>query len=234
MKIAVIPARGGSQRIPRKNLRHFCGRPIIAYSIEAALSANCFDEVMVSTDDEEIAQVATECGAVVPFRRSSRNSSDVATTIDVLLEVLEEYRLRGKDWDLFCCLYPTAPFTTPDLLNSGLQLLLDSTGTTNSVFPVVQYSHPIQRALRIREGFVSMYEPKNILVRTQDLEPSYHDAGQFYWAETKAFLKTKKIIGSGAMGLVVPESKVQDIDNEADWLIAEMKFRLIREAEEQR
>lgn len=230
MKIALIPARGGSQRIPKKNVRDFCGRPIISYSIENALNANCFDEVMVSTDDDEIAEVASACGASVPFRRSTKNSSDIATTADVILEVLKDYRARGIVWEQLCCLYPTAPFATPNLLIRGLQLLLEQSDMVTSVFPVVKYSYPIQRALRLRNSFVSMYEPENMQVCTQDLEPSYHDAGQFYWINTSAFLEVKNIFGAGAMGLVVPEYKVQDIDNETDWLIAEMKFRLLHEA----
>jgi N-acylneuraminate cytidylyltransferase len=227
MKLAIIPARGGSQRIPKKNIRLFCGHPIIKYSIEAAINSDCFDEVMVSTDDERIAEIALSYGAKVPFMRSVKNSSNVATTVDVILEVLREYRVRGLSWDYFCCLYPTAPFASADLLKNALSILLKNKGIVNSVFPIVKYSHPIQRALFVKDGMVHFYSPDKIKLRTQDLEVDYHDAGQFYWIDTNQFLKSKEIFGHGSMGIVIPEVEVQDIDNEMDWLIAEIKFRLM-------
>lgn len=227
MNIAIIPARGGSQRIPRKNLRHFCGRPIIAYSIEAALASNCFDEVMVSTDDDEIAEIATMFGAKVPFRRSIQNSSHTATTADALLEVLTTYGGLGRNWEYLCCLYPTAPFITPELLKVSFQMLTSKAGSAKTVFPIVKYSHPIQRALSLHNGCVSMNHPENRDIRTQELEPRYHDAGQFYWLETKKFLEKKIIIESDAIGIPIHESKIHDIDSEIDWLIAEMKFRAL-------
>jgi pseudaminic acid cytidylyltransferase len=232
LKLAVIPARGGSQRIPRKNIRDFCGRPIIEYSILAALKADCFDEIMVSTDDDEIAQVAIKAGAVVPFRRSELNSSNIASTADVLLEVLKGYQERGTFWEQICCLYPTAPFANAAMLNQGLQLLMQNNGVADTVFPIVQYGHPVQRALKMRQGFVKMREPENRTIRTQEFDPSYHDAGQFYWLNVQKFRVEKAIIGPKAMGLIVPENYVQDIDNEVDWRIAETKYRLIREKDD--
>ncbi len=228
MRLAIIPARGGSRRIPEKNLRLFCGQPIIKYSIESALSSGCFDEVMVSTDNERIAEIALKYGAKVPFIRSAKNSSDSATTIDVLWEVLNEYNLRGQNWEHFCCLYPTAPFSKSHLLIEGLRILLENQEVVRSVFPIVRYSHPIQRAMRIRDGLIDFFSPENNQTRTQDLEASYHDAGQFYWLNTQRFLESKKIFGPDAIGMVVPELEVQDIDNESDWTIAELKFRLMQ------
>jgi pseudaminic acid cytidylyltransferase len=228
MRLAVIPARGGSQRIPRKNIRPFHGRPIISYAITAALAAGCFDEVMVSTDDNEIATVARAAGAAVPFMRSPQNASHTATTADVLLEVLRQYEGNGRNWTELCCLYPTAPFVTPEALNAGLEKL---THGASGVISVVRFSYPIQRALRITNGQVSMFHPEHLNSRSQDLEPAYHDAGQFYWAKVPAFVSSGTLMGPGVAALELPESAVQDIDTEEDWALAELKFQRLGQRE---
>ncbi len=222
-KIAIIPARGGSKRIPRKNIKDFLGKPIIAYSIEAAINSGLFDEIMVSTDDSDIAKVAQDYGAKIPFMRSERNSDDFATTADVILEVLAEYEKLGKKFDYFCCIYPTAPFTSSDKLKNAFKLLTDE--QSDSVIPVVQFSYPIQRAFKINNNMELKYiSPENINKRSQDLETAYHDAGQFYWARTETFLKEKTLACGKTKPFILKESEVQDIDNEYDWELAEIKF----------
>lgn len=228
MRLAIITARGGSKRIPRKNIRQFCGEPIISYSIRAALDAKCFDEVMVSTDDVEIAESAKKYGATVPFMRSAQTSSDYATTAEVLLEVIQTYHLRGVQPKLACCIYPTAPFVTSSSLKEGFNLL-SRKDEVETVMPVTRFSFPIQRALKLKEGMLSMFQPEHLSTRSQDLEPAYHDAGQFYWFRVQPFMKTQKLIGAQTAGIVLPEWQVQDIDNEDDWLLAEMKYRFIEE-----
>lgn len=225
--VAIITARGGSKRIPRKNIRDFCGKPIIAYSIQAALDAGCFDQIMVSTDDDEIARVSRAAGAAVPFLRSARTSSDHATTAEVLVEVLEEYRSRGAMFDAACTIYPTAPFVTPNGLNAGLRLL-EKNSDLSGVIPVTRFSYPIQRALRLTGDRISLFQPEHLLTRSQDLEPAYHDAGQFYWVRVPAFLKTPSLMTSTTAAIVLPEWQVQDIDNDDDWIAAESKYRLLK------
>lgn len=224
-KIAVITARGGSKRIPRKNIRLFCGKPIIAYSIQAAIDSQLFDEVMVSTDDDEIASLSKEYGAKVPFFRSKECSSDVAITADVLSEVLVSYNKLGIVPDYICCIYPTAPFVTPSILQDAFNLLLER--KASAVNPVARYSYPIQRALYLREGVISMREPEHIVTLSQDLEPCFHDAGQFYWFNVVDFKKRPTLLGPNTVGLELPEWKVQDIDHENDWVQAEMKYQFI-------
>ncbi|GAC1454507.1 MAG: pseudaminic acid cytidylyltransferase [Gemmatimonadaceae bacterium] len=233
MNLAVITARGGSKRIPRKNMRSFCGKPIMGYSIQAALAAGCFDQVMVSTDDDEIAQAAQAWGALVPFMRSRQTASDYATTAEVLLEVLEEYRRRAVHFEAACCIYPTAPFVTGEALARGLRTLLSDPGLSGTI-PVVRFSYPIQRALRITENRVSLFQPEHLTTRSQDLEPAYHDAGQFYWVRVSSFLKAPSLINSTTAAIVLPEWQVQDIDNDEDWVMAEMKYRLMQEQRAER
>lgn len=228
MKLAIITARGGSKRIPRKNVKAFCGKPIISYSICAALDSGCFDKVMVSTDDSEIASVARELGAEVPFIRSEKTANDFATTADVLFEVLTEYSKQGINPDFICGIYPTAPFVTPSILSESMKTIL-SDHTIDSVFPVTRFSFPIQRALRRTGGIVSMFNPEHLLTRSQDLEPAYHDAGQFYWLRVNSFLKKPSLVPPKTYGMVLPEWQVQDIDNVDDWILAEMKYRLLQE-----
>lgn len=226
-KIAIITARGGSKRIPRKNIREFCGKPILAYSIEAARESGLFDTVMVSTEDREIAGIARQYGAEVPFYRSERMAGDFATTNDVLLEVLEEYGKRGAHYDLGCCIYPTAPFVTADKLKCAMERLEGSDADT--LIPVVNFSYPPQRAMIVKEGRLVFEYPQYLDSRSQDLEPHYHDVGQFYLFYTEAFRKNKKLMVGNILPYVVSEMEVQDIDNQTDWEIAEIKYRFMKE-----
>ena len=223
MRIAVITARGGSKRIPKKNIRLFCGKPILAYSIVAAQESQLVDEVMVSTDSDEIAQIAKQWGAAVPFKRSAQNSDDYATTAQVLLEVLREYETMGQVFDEICCLYPTAPFVTAKKLRDAHELM--KTAGAPAVVPVVQFSFPPQRGFLI-EGYSLRYlYPQYEKARSQDLDPIYHDCGQFYWCKTALLKQYESLVVPGTAGFVVPEEEVQDIDNLSDWNLAEMKFR---------
>jgi len=226
-KICIIPARGGSKRILNKNIKDFCGKPIIAYSIEAAIKSNLFDEVMVSTDSVEIAKVAKEYGAEVPFFRSDKNSNDFATTFDVIEEVLAYYNKEGKDFAYACCIYACAPFVTKQRLEEAFDLLIKDDFDT--VFPIMEYGHPIQRALKVTAKKVSMFDDKFITTRTQDLEKSYFDAGQFYWMQTKKVLQSKKIFSNNSGCLVLSEMEGQDIDNLVDWKLAELKYKIFIE-----
>ncbi len=223
--IAIITARGGSKRIPRKNIKNFLGQPIIKYSIDAALESGCFDEVMVSTDDLEIADIAESFGAIVPFLRSADTSNDFATTADVLIEVINQYNGVGKQFDNFCCIYPTAPFVTATKLKKAMDLL-QSTGA-DSVLPITKLSFPILRSLKIENELVKFNWPEYIHTRSQDLPAAYHDCGQFYALNTERFLDTKKIFTDFTVPIEVPESEVQDIDNEEDWKIAEIKYTFL-------
>lgn len=221
--LAIIPARGGSKRIPKKNIRLFLGRPIIAYPIETALNSSLFDEVMVSTENEKIKELAIHFGGKVPFMRSDETAGDFSSTVDVLLEVVEEYEKQGRYFDNICCLYPTAPFVNLDVLSEALNLLENQ--KFDCVFPLVKYNAPIQRALQIDDNKVSMLQPENIHSRTQDLKDAFYDAGQFYWLNTKA-LKEKKQLWTDNTGAVeVKPLNVQDIDSLDDWRLAEMKYK---------
>ena len=220
-RIAIITARGGSKRIPKKNIKDFCGKPIIAYSIEAAISSELFDEVMVSTDSEEIAEIAKKYGASVPFMRSAETSNDYATTNDVLIEVFNEYKKRGQEFDIAVCIYPTAPFVTADKLKRAIDMV-EKDGA-DAVTPVVRYSFPPQRSFIIRDGKLAYQYPEYANMRSQDLEVLYHDCGQFYVMYTKNVLEN--IAPRHKMPLVLSELEVQDIDNEEDWLIAEIKYQ---------
>nr|WP_300837000.1 pseudaminic acid cytidylyltransferase [uncultured Acetatifactor sp.] len=223
--IAIITARGGSKRIPKKNIRDFCGKPILAYSIEAALQAGVFDTVMVSTDSEEIARVALAYGAEVPFYRSEKTSGDYATTNDVLLEVLAEYEKRGQTFDLTCCIYPTAPFVTGKKLRNAVEQL--SASDADTILGVVPFSFPPQRAMVVREGRLVFEYPEYLDTRSQDLVPHYHDAGQFSIMKTERYLVNRKVLLGKILPLVLDEMEVQDIDNETDWEIAEIKYRMM-------
>ncbi|MCL1884773.1 MAG: pseudaminic acid cytidylyltransferase [Defluviitaleaceae bacterium] len=223
-KIAIIPARGGSKRIPRKNIRNFCGKPIVAYSIEAAIASEVFDEVMVSTDDLEISEIAKKYGAKVPFMRSAEMSTDMAMTAPVLEEVLNEYKKRGNMFSHCACIYPCAPFVTSDRLKEGMATLISS--NADEVLPIVKFSYPPQRCLVIRDECVTMLYPDNFNKRSQDLEPIYHDAGQFYLYKTSVILSMDKGFDKRIVPLVLPENEAQDIDTEEDWQIAEMKYQI--------
>lgn len=222
--IAIITARGGSKRIPRKNIKEFCGRPIIKYSIDAALNSKLFDEIMVSTDDEEIAQTALVFGAKVPFIRSSRTSDDYATTADVIMEVLTEYKKLDIEFDYACCLYPTAPFVTGQNLKNAMQKLICT--NADSVIPVVSFSFPPQRGLVIEDDKLKMKWPDFQNSRSQDLEKIYHDCGQFYCFKTSSFENSRILVMDNTLPFVLSEMQVQDIDSEEDWKLAELKYKL--------
>ncbi len=225
--VAIITARGGSKRIPGKNKKDFLGKPIICYSIEAALSSGLFDEVMVSTDDEEIADIAVRAGASVPFMRSGAASDDYATTDDVLLEVLEEYEKRGKTFEYMACIYPTAPFVTAAKLKDAFHIL--KSDNASGVMPVVSFSFPPQRGMAIRDGRLEYCFPENAMKRSQDLETMYHDCGQFYFYNTEKYRACRGDLKDGYVPIVVPETQVQDIDNTSDWKLAEIKYRMMEE-----
>lgn len=224
--IAVITARGGSKRIPRKNIRKFCGKPIIAYSIEAAIESHLFERVMVSTDDREIKDIAEQYGAEVPFMRSKKTSGDNAMTYEVLLEVLDEYKKRNIEFEYLCCIYPTAPFISVEHLKQAMVLL--QTEKLDSVLPMVQFSFPPQRGFVMKDdGMAGFRWPENALVRSQDLEPMYHDAGQFYCMNVEQFKKSQQLVMSHTKPIILDDLEVQDIDNESDWKMAEFKYRYL-------
>ncbi|WP_345157117.1 pseudaminic acid cytidylyltransferase, partial [Pontibacter saemangeumensis] len=226
-RIAIIPARGGSKRIPRKNIRAFLGKPIMAYSIEAALESGLFEQVMVSTDDEEIAEVARRHGAGVPFLRSTAASDDFATTAAVLTEVLRAYEASGETYDYGCCIYPTAPLVKTASIRAAFALL--TAQQRDSVFPVLRYSYPIWRSLRMEGGRAVMNWPEHLGSRSQDLPAAFHDAGQFYWFAVKRFLEKQALFTDNTGAIELSELEVQDIDNLTDWKLAEMKYRLMQQ-----
>ena len=220
--IAIITARGGSKRIPRKNIKPFMGKPMLAYAIEAALNSKIFDEVMVSTDDKGIAEVALKYGAKVPFMRSEKTSNDFASTMDVLKEVIEEYKKRGQNFEELCCVYPCVPFLTGDILQAAYSKFKQN--GIDCLIPVVKFSFPIQRAFKIdNKGLLEYREPENAPKRSQDLEAMYHDVGMFY------FHKTGKLGYQNAIPFEMEERYIQDIDNETDWQLAELKYKVMQE-----
>jgi N-acylneuraminate cytidylyltransferase len=224
MKIAIIPARGGSKRIPRKNIKDFCGKPMIAWSIEAAHLCGCFDHIIVSTDDTAIAEVARAYGAQVPFMRPPDLSGDDACIIPVMANAIEWLNHNVGDVKLACCLFATAPFVQAADLQRGLQLL-GSVGA-DYAFSVTNYAFPIQRAIRITsEQRVEMFQPEHFHTRSQDLVAAWHDAGQFYWGKSDAWMMNRDIFGPNAVPVPLPRYRVQDIDTEDDWIRAEMMFK---------
>jgi N-acylneuraminate cytidylyltransferase len=228
MKIlAIITARGGSKRIPRKNIKPFLGKPIMAYSIESAINSGLFGEVVVSTEDDEIAAIAEEFGAKVPFKRSRKNADDFATTADVIMEVLESYEELGQSFDFAICIYPTAPFVSADLLIKGFELL--TKGNYDTVFPAMRFGFPIQRAIKLNvENRIEMLQPEHLRTRSQDLEQTYHDCGQFYWLNVEKFKQKQEIWTDNSGILILSEMEAHDIDNLEDWEIAEFKYQLLQ------
>ncbi len=226
--IAIIPARGGSKRIKKKNIKLFLGKPIISYSIEAALASQLFDEVMVSTDDIEIKEIAKSFGASVPFLRSDVNANDFAILADVIEEVVLNYKKEGIEFNNVCCILPTAPFVNATNLENAYAQLMNK--NFDSVFPMLEFSFPIQRSLEFKDHKVKMVWEEHMNTRSQDLELRYHDAGQFYWIRTKRFLRDKKIFTDNSGGLVISELLAQDIDTETDFKLAEMKYKLMLDA----
>ena len=225
--LCIIPARGGSKRIPRKNIRPFLGVPIIAHSIRAAQESGLFDEIMVSTDDAEIAEIVQAYGVSVPFVRSAEAASDFATTAAVLTEVLNSYAESGQLFDRACCLYATAPFVTADKLREAFGKM--DTGRFDTVFPVVRFSFPVQRAVVFQNDRLAWLQPQHALTRSQDLPPAFHDAGQFYFFDVPRFLETRQLLTSNTSGIEVSELDAQDIDNLTDWQLAELKIKLLRQ-----
>lgn len=224
MNLAVIPARGGSKRIPRKNIRLFSGKPIIAYSIDAAISSGLFDRIVVSTDDQEIADVAQSCGADVPFMRPPELADDSAETLPVVRHAIESLQGQGTIPQYVCCIYATAPFLTAANLHRGLAMLRQ-TGAEYA-FSVTTFPSPIQRAVKITpSGRITMFQPENFHKRSQDLEEAYHDAAQFYWGRSSAFLAAIPLFSEQAAPVPLPRYQVQDLDTLEDWSRAELMFR---------
>jgi len=227
MKLAVIPARGGSKRIPRKNIKPFCGKPMIAWPIEAALQSGCFDQIVVSTDDAEIAEVARQYGAQVPFMRPRALADDHTATTAVVAHAIDWFATQGQMPEQVCCLYATAPFVSADDLRRGLAVLTE-TGS-DYAFAVTSYASPIQRAIRITEAKrVEMFNPEHFNTRSQDLEEAYHDAGQFYCGRASAWQTNKMIFGPSSAPVILPRHRVQDIDTAEDWLRAEWLFKAMQ------
>lgn len=225
MRLAIIPARGGSKRIPGKNIRDFCGKPMIAWSIEAAHDSQCFDQVIVSTDDDEIATLASKLGAEVPFMRPSELADDHTTTGAVMQHAIQTWQTHHHVVDFACCIYATAPMTNPDMIRRGLLLMQDY--PVDYCFTVARFSYPVQRALRVNcNGEVRMLDSRLYTTRSQDLEPLYHDAGQFYWGTADAWLQQRPVLSSPALPIILPAHQVQDIDTEDDWQRAEQLFLL--------
>lgn len=223
--IAIITARGGSKRIPRKNIKEFCGKPIIAYSIEAALKSGAFDEVMVSTDSEEIAEIAKQYGAKVPFMRSEETSNDYATSSDVLCEVIARYEEMGMNFDYGCCIYPTAPFITADKLINAMRTIEEN--KSDSLIPVVAFSFPPLRGVVVENERIHMKWPEYTNSRSQDLEKIYHDCGQFYAFNIQKFKNNKSFWAGDVSYIEIPEAEVQDIDTLEDWELAEIKYKFL-------
>jgi pseudaminic acid cytidylyltransferase len=227
-KLAIIPARGGSKRIPRKNIKYFLGKPIIAYAIENTINSQLFDEIMVSTDDEVIAEIAISYGAKVPFKRSEKNSSDSATTIDVIKEVIFSYEKLGRQFEYASCIYPCTPLLSKEKLKESFYLLKKN--NLDCVFPIIKYGFPIQRAVRLNDkGLIEMYQPENLITRSQDLEDSFHDAGQFYSFNVNNLVSKQKLITELTGHIEVSEMEAQDIDNLVDWQLAELKYKIIND-----
>ncbi|MDO8861653.1 pseudaminic acid cytidylyltransferase [Haliea sp. E1-2-M8] len=232
-RVAIIPARGGSKRIPRKNIKVFCGKPMIAWSIDAARASGCFDQIVVSTDDAEIAAVAKEWGASVPFTRPAELSDDYTGTLPVMHHAVEWLSEHGAPVDYACCLYATAPFVSAEDLRLGWELIQQA--DCSYAFAVTSYSFPIQRAIRITEtGRVAMFSPEYFNSRSQDLEEAWHDAGQFYWGSAKAWEEERTIFGEESLPIKLPRYRVQDIDTPDDWTRAEWLFRAMQAEAEQK
>lgn len=226
MKVAIIPARGGSKRIPRKNIKDFHGKPMIAYSIEAAKQSGLFDKIIVSTDDSEIAQVAQQYGAEVPFLRPESLADDFTGTVPVIAHAIEAVQALGWQVSEVCCIYATAPFLQADDLSKGLDLLIQHQADYS--FSATSFPFPIQRAIKLTKNQqVSMFYPEFEQTRSQDLQEGYHDAGQFYWGTADAFLTDKAIFSANSYAVLLPRVRVQDIDTNEDWQRAERLYQII-------
>lgn len=229
MRVAVIPARGGSKRIPRKNIKEFCGKPMIAWSIDASLESGLFDRIIVSTDDQEIATIAESFGAEVPFMRPKEISDDHTGTSVVIAHAIDWLRQQGMNPDPVCCIHATAPFISADDLKRGFKLLQES--GADFAFSVTSYAFPIQRAIRLTSGSrLEMFQPEHFTTRSQDLEQAYHDAGQFYWGKADAWCSGEPIFGQNSAPVVIQRSRVQDIDTPEDWERAELMFHALKDS----
>lgn len=224
--LCIIPARGGSKRIPKKNIKNFLGKPIIAYSIEFAIQSGLFNEVMVSTDDDEIAEVAKKYGANVPFMRSKDTSNDFATTMEVIKEVVGDYEKLGCFFNDVCCIYATAPFVSVKHLQNSYGVFKEK--SFDSLFPVMAFDFPIQRSLKLNDGKIQFNYPEYTQTRSQDLEKMYHDAGQFYWLKNLLIKSQNTIMNANTGSYIISELEGQDIDNETDWKLAELKYELLQ------
>lgn len=228
MKLCIIPARGGSKRIPKKNIKHFNGKPIIAYSINSALKSECFDKVIVSTDDQEIADIAIQYGAEVPFLRSAELSNDYVGTLPVMKHAIEWFEQNKNQPADVCCLYATAPFVQADTIQKAYQQWQKT--DAGYCFSVTSFPFPIQRAIKITEdNSVEMFQPEHFNARSQDLEEAYHDAGQFYWGKATAFKKMMSLFSKNSSPYVLPRYLVQDIDTIEDWIRAELMYQALIE-----
>lgn len=221
MNIAIIPARGGSKRIPKKNIKNFLGKPIIAYAIESALQAGCFDRIIVSTDDPDIARISRNYQAEVPFMRPENLADDYSTTMDVIEHVIKELEVDQNLNDIVTCIYPTAVFTTPTILKHAISLVKG----TDYVIPVCEYTYPIQRALKKENGFLTMIDSSQVNTRSQDLQAAYHDTGQFYMGPVSSWIERRPILSSRVLPIIVDRWKAVDIDTLDDWHLAEMLYR---------
>ncbi len=231
LKLCVIPARGGSQRIPRKNIKDFLGKPIIAYSIETALKSGCFDKVIVSTDDEEIAEISRQYGAETPFIRPAELSDAFAGTLAVIKHAIEWFEAQGEVIENAFCLYATAPFVQTASLQEAFKQF--QTTQADYCFSVTEFATPIQRAFKITpSNHVEMFHPENFTIRSQDLEPAYHDAGQFYWGKPSAFKQQIPVYSNNASPYRLPRYLVQDLDTLEDWKRAELMYQVLQQSGE--
>jgi len=227
MRLCIIPARGGSKRIPRKNIKEFLGQPVIAYSIKAAIDSQCFDKVIVSTDDAEIAEVVKSFGASVPFMRPDELADDYASTIPVVKHAIEWFDDQGQSPSEVCCLYATAPFVRASTIRKAYEQM--QSAQADYCFTATSFAFPIQRAIKITaENRVEMLYPEHLETRSQDLEESYHDAGQFYWGKAEAFKQQKPLFSKSATPYILPRYLVQDIDTLEDWKKAELMYKTIK------
>jgi len=227
MVVAIIPARGGSKRIPRKNIKAFCGKPMIAYSIQAAIDSKLFDRVIVSTDDEEIAEVAKRYGAEIPFMRPCELSDDFTATIPVIAHAIEELQ-KEAPVEIACCIYATAPFIKVAFLKEAYEALLNN--KSDYAFSATSFAFPIQRAIRLdKDQRVEMFNPEHFNTRSQDLEEAYHDAGQFYFGRTEAWLKSRPIFSQASSAIILPRHLVQDIDTMEDFTRAELMYKVLKD-----
>ena len=224
--IAIITARGGSKRIPKKNIKEFFGKPMLSYAINACKDSDVFSEIMVSTDSDEIAEVAKKNGAHIPFMRSQKTADDFATTFDVLEEVISNYKKEGQDFDHVCCIYPCVPFLSGQTLQNAYNQLIES--ENDALQPVCKFSVPIEWAMKIENGILVPNDRKAQLIRSQDLTPKYFDVGMFYMIKTAVLLKEKSLTPPKTMAYIMDEREVQDIDTADDWKIAEMKYKLVK------